>query len=61
MATELMGDLPHYCVQLNLRAFLHCGPIQIRTAPSRGHKLYKTYIAVFVRDAEFPVMSIPTT
>lgn len=50
---ELMGDLPEARVNRTVRAFIHtgvdyAGPIAIRTAPGRGHKSQKAYIAVFV-------------
>ncbi|XP_071577161.1 uncharacterized protein [Temnothorax nylanderi] len=50
---ELMGDLPEARVNRTVRAFIHtgvdyAGPIAIRTAPGRGHKSHKAYIALFV-------------
>ncbi|XP_011698520.1 PREDICTED: uncharacterized protein LOC105456273 [Wasmannia auropunctata] len=48
-----MGDLPEPRVNRASRAFLHtgvdyAGPIVVRTAPGRGHRSQKAYIAVFV-------------
>lgn len=53
VATELMGDLPDFCVRPSLRAFIHCGvdhagPLLIRNAPGRGYKSHKAYIALFI-------------
>ncbi|XP_018376183.1 PREDICTED: uncharacterized protein LOC108769601 [Trachymyrmex cornetzi] len=50
---ELMGDLPAARVNRTVRAFIHTGvdytgPIAVRTAPGRGHKSQKAYIALFV-------------
>ncbi|XP_011687752.1 PREDICTED: uncharacterized protein LOC105449960 [Wasmannia auropunctata] len=50
---ELMGDLPDVRVNRTSRAFVHtgvdyAGPIVVRTAPGRGHKSQKAYIALFV-------------
>ncbi|XP_029171148.1 uncharacterized protein LOC114940595 [Nylanderia fulva] len=50
---ELMGDLPEARVNRAARAFIHtgvdyAGPITVRTAPGRGHKSQKAYIALFI-------------
>ncbi|XP_076285541.1 uncharacterized protein LOC143211602 [Lasioglossum baleicum] len=50
---ELMGDLPASRITQVERAFIHtgvdyAGPIQVRTAPGRGHKSTKAYIALFI-------------
>lgn len=50
---ELMGDLPETRITQVERAFIHtgvdyAGPIQVRTAPGRGHKSHKAYIALFI-------------
>ncbi|XP_032684998.1 uncharacterized protein LOC116850611 [Odontomachus brunneus] len=50
---ELMGNLPAARVNRTVRAFIHtgvdyAGPIVVRTAPGRGHKSQKAYIALFV-------------
>ncbi|XP_076301742.1 uncharacterized protein LOC143219747 [Lasioglossum baleicum] len=48
-----MGDLPASRITQVERAFIHtgvdyAGPIQVRTAPGRGHKSTKAYIALFI-------------
>lgn len=48
-----MGNLPDVRVNCTTRAFVHvgvdyAGPILLRTAPGRGRKVHKAYIAVFV-------------
>lgn len=53
VSTELMGNLPEVRVTRSARAFTHtgvdyAGPILVRTAPGRGHKSHKAYIALFV-------------
>ncbi|XP_018371806.1 PREDICTED: uncharacterized protein LOC108766801 [Trachymyrmex cornetzi] len=55
---ELMGDLPAVRVNRTVRAFIHtgvdyAGPIAVRTAPGRGHKSQKAYIALFRINASF--------
>ncbi|XP_029163298.1 uncharacterized protein LOC114934751 [Nylanderia fulva] len=50
---ELMGDLPSARVNRAARPFSHtgvdyAGPILLRSAPGRGHKSHKAYIALFV-------------
>ncbi|KYN08018.1 hypothetical protein ALC62_01007 [Cyphomyrmex costatus] len=48
-----MGDLPEARVNRVSRAFIHsgvdyAGPIALRSAPGRGHKSHKVYIALFI-------------
>lgn len=50
---ELMGNLPDVQVRKSSRAFEHtgvdyAGPILAKTAPGRGHKTHKAYIALFI-------------
>lgn len=50
---QLMGYLPSVRINQVSRAFTHtgvdyAGPIAVRTAPGRGHKSHKAYIALFV-------------
>jgi len=51
LSVELMSDLP--AGESTTRAFIHTGvdyadPIAAWTAPDRGHKSHKTYIALFI-------------
>lgn len=48
-----MGDLPDAIVNRTYGTFVHTGvdytgPITVRTAPGRGHKAQRAYIALFV-------------
>ncbi|XP_076660747.1 uncharacterized protein LOC143364135 [Halictus rubicundus] len=51
-ATQLMGDLPSHRVTPS-RPFTHtgvdyAGPFRLKTAPGRGHKSIKGYVAIFI-------------
>lgn len=53
ISEELMGNLPEVHVHKSSRALEHtrvdyAGPILVRTAPGRGRKAHKAYIALFV-------------
>jgi len=50
---ELMSDLSVARLNFTAHAFIHTGvnyvsPIAVQTAPGRGHKSYKAYIALFL-------------